>query len=399
MNIKKTNRKSVAGVSPDTVLVCCSGKLKSIGILTCVLLMSSCALFKPKEPGIGDPVNWSDIDGWNEDSHAEAWPALVKNCIALANKTKWKSVCNAIKQIGEPDDKEARLFVESWFRPHVLYGKGGREDGLVTGYYEPLLKGSLSPVDGYSYPLYREPDNLLTISLDEMYPELKNKRVRGMLVGKKVVPFYSREQIEKNRELLSGNEIIWIDDRDDVFFLHIQGSGRVRLEDGRLVGVGYSNQNGHPYVAIGRRLLEWDELDRDEISLFTIRQWLRDNPQRAEMLLNENPSYVFFELREDTSAGPTGSLNVPLTPERSIAIDPKVVPLGTPIWLTTNIPGKPDQIYQRLVIAQDTGGAIRGPLRADLFWGHGTYAEQSAGIMKEMGTMLVLLPRGKKLVD
>ena len=207
------------------------------------------------------------------------------------------------------------------------------------------------------------------------------------------------KQIEENRNLLSGNEIIWIDDRDDVFFLHIQGSGRVRLSDGSMMGVGYSNQNGHPYVAIGRRLLEWEELDRDEISLFTIRQWLADHPERAEELLNENPSYVFFELRADTVAGPTGSLNVPLTPQRSIAIDPKVVELGTPVWLTTNLPGEPDQIYQRLVIAQDTGGAIRGPLRADLFWGHGAYAEQSAGIMKERGTMLVLLPKTNATED
>jgi membrane-bound lytic murein transglycosylase A len=390
---------SMPRISPELVLKFISGDLKIVGILTCILLLSSCALFKPKEPGIGKPVNWNDVDGWHDENHAEAWPALANNCIALANKTKWKSVCKAIKQIDNPDNAEARLFFETWFSPHALYGKGGREDGLVTGYYEPLLQGSLSPAGDYPYPLYREPDNLLTVSLGEMYPELKNKRIRGMLNGKKVVPFYSREQIEENRELLSGNEIIWIDDRDDVFFLHIQGSGRVRLEDGSMVGVGYSNQNGHPYVAIGRKLLEWEELDRDEISLFTIRQWLADNPQRAEGLLNENPSYVFFELREDTSAGPTGSLNVPLTPERSIAIDPKVVPLGTPVWLTTNIPGKPDQIYQRLVIAQDTGGAIRGPLRADLFWGHGNYAEQSAGVMKEMGTMLVLLPRDTKVLD
>ena len=399
MSINKTQQKLIPGFCLEPVSLFSSDYLKIAGILACVLLMSSCALFKSKEPGIGNPIDWNDIDGWHKDSHADAWPALAKNCIALAAKTKWKSVCNAIKQIDDPDNTEARVFIETWFSPHILYGKGGKEDGLVTGYYEPLLKGSLSPSSDYPYPLYREPDNLLTVSLGEMYPELKNKRVRGMLNGKKIVPFYSREQIEENRNLLSGSEIIWIDDRDAVFFLHIQGSGRVRLADGSMVGVGYSNQNGHPYVAIGRRLIEWGELDRDEISLFTIRQWLKDNPQRAEELLNENPSYVFFELRKDTSAGPTGSLNVPLTPERSIAIDPKVVPLGTPIWLTTNLPGKPDEIYQRLVIAQDTGGAIRGPLRADLFWGHGGYAEQSAGIMKERGTMLVLLPKGEKSSD
>jgi membrane-bound lytic murein transglycosylase A len=217
--------------------------------------------------------------------------------------------------------------------------------------------------------------------------------VRGLVADHKVIPFYSREQIESDRQLLAGNELVWIDDRDAVFFLHIQGSGRIQLRDGSVIGAGYSDQNGHPYVAIGRLLLERGELDRDEISLFTIRQWLRDNPGEAELLLNQNPSYVFFELREDVGEGPVGSLNVPLTPQRSIAIDPKTVPLGTPVWLQTNIPGAVDLAYNRLVIAQDTGGAIKGPLRADLFWGHGQEAENNAGIMKERGSMLVLLPR------
>ena len=157
--------------------------------------------------------------------------------------------------------------------------------------------------------------------------------------------------------------------------------------------MGYADQNGHPYVAIGRLLLEQGELAREEISLFTIREWLVNNPDRAEELLNQNPSYVFFVLREQVGKGPVGSLNVPLTAERSIAIDPKLVDLGTPIWLSTNLPGQPEAPYRRLVIAQDTGGAIKGPLRADLFWGHGEQAERSAGIMKESGSMAVLLPK------
>ena len=221
-------------------------------------------------------------------------------------------------------------------------------------------------------------------------------RLRGRLVGNKIVPFYSREEIEANRNLLSGQELLWLDDRDAAFFLHIQGSGRVQLPDGKIIGVGYSNQNGHPYVAIGRTLLRQGELKREEISLFSIRQWLRDNPEKAVNLLNENPSYIFFVLRDTPELGPVGSLNTPLTAQRSIAIDPKFVTLGTPIWLSTNYPGEPDREYQRLVIAQDTGGAIKGTLRADLFWGHGELAEQSAGVMKEKGSMIVLLPKPVK---
>ena len=358
-----------------------------------IFLVSSCNFLKPREPGIGQQVDWNSIAGWTEDSHADAWPALLRNCIALGSKTEWHSICGAAEQISDPTDLAARSFFEQWFVARELLGKGGKPEGLITGYYEPLLFGSTVPDERFRYPLYRQPESLLIIDLGDLYPELQNKRVRGQKSGQKVIPFYSREQIESNRELLAGNELLWIDDRDAVFFLHIQGSGRVQLTDGTIVGAGYSNQNGHPYVAIGRVLLEQGALEREEISLFTIRQWLRDNPAQAEHLLNKNPSYIFFELREDVGEGPVGSLNVPLTAQRSIAIDPETVPLGSLVWLQTNLPGAPEIPYNRLVIAQDTGGAIKGPVRADLFWGHGDYAENNAGIMKERGRMLVLLPR------
>ncbi len=313
----------------------------------------------------------------------------------MADKPDWREICAAMDQMqpDEVNDDSVRVFFETWFSPHRLYGEKGKTEGLITGYYEPLLFGSKTPDPRFRYPLYREPDSLLTVDLGSLYPSLKNKRVRGLKVGKKITPFYSRRQIESNRDLLAGHELLWLDDRDAVFFLHIQGSGRVELVDGTRVGVGYSNQNGHPYIPIGRVLLERGELDRDEISLFTIRRWLDDNPGQAEDLLNENPSYVFFVLRSDTENGPTGSLNIPLTPERSIAIDPEVVELGTPVWLKTRYPGEPGRLFQQLLIAQDTGGAIRGPLRADVFWGHGETAERAAGIMKERGSLIVLLPK------
>ncbi len=356
------------------------------------MLLSSCALFKARPPGFGPALDWNDIDGWDQDNHAQIWPAIQSNCKAVSKRPDWKEICAAVPLLNQPDDKSVKQFFENWFVPHQLYGQSKKQQGLITGYYEPLLFGSRTPDQRYRYPIYQQPASLLTIELGELYPSLKNKRIRGLKKGNKIIPFYSREQIEANRELLSGNELLWIDDRDALFFLHIQGSGRVQLNEGKTVGVGYSNQNGHPYVAIGRILLEQGELEREKISLFTIRQWLQDNPAQAEDLLNKNPSYVFFELREQPEQGPVGSLNVPLTPERSLAIDPKLVDLGTPIWLSTNFPGELGKSYQRLVIAQDTGGAIKGPLRADLFWGFGEYAERAAGVMKEYGEMIVLLP-------
>ncbi len=358
-------------------------------------LLSACAVYKPGQPGIGQPVGWDSIPGWHDDNHAEAWPALQHNCQALAKQPVWDEICRQADRINQPDHNQARRFFQTWFVPHKLYAAGGREHGLITGYYEPLLFGSTVPDERYRFPIYRRPENLLTVDLSSLYPELKNKRLRGRRVGNKIIPFFSRAEIESDDDLLAGQELLWLDDRDAVFFLHIQGSGRVQLEDGQTVGVGYSDQNGHPYVSIGRILMEQGHLKPEEISLFTLRQWLRDNPDKAGNLLNANPSYVFFVLRELIGAGPTGSMNVPLTTERSIAIDPELVRLGTPIWLATNYPGQPGRNYARLVFAQDTGGAIKGALRADLFWGHGEYAEQSAGIMQEKGRLIVLLPRSK----
>ncbi len=366
-------------------------------LLIVALVATSCTLIKPRPAGIGEEIDWSEVDGWEDDRHAQVWPALRNNCTAVAGKPAWREICAAMEQLqsDEINDDSAREFFETWFVPHRLHGEKGKSEGLITGYYEPLLFGSKTPDQRFRHPVYQQPDSLLTVDISSLYPSLENKRVRGMKAGKKIIPFYSRQQIESNRDLLAGNELLWLDDRDDVFFLHIQGSGRVELPDGTRVGVGYSNQNGHPYVPVGRVLLERGELERDEISLFTIRQWLDQNPSRAEALLNENPSYVFFVLRSDTENGPIGSLNVPLTPERSIAIDPKVVDLGTPVWLETRYPGEPERLFRQLLIAQDTGGAIRGPLRADVFWGHGQAAERAAGVMKERGSMVVLLPKSE----
>ncbi|OOZ36531.1 murein transglycosylase A [Solemya velesiana gill symbiont] len=359
--------------------------------------LSGCSIFIPKEAGIGEKVEWNDLPGWQADNLSSAWPAMLSQCTKLSKKmSNWELICNEAQQLADPSDTAVRTFLQTHFQPHEIIGIGGSPEGLITGYYEPKLYGSLQADNRYTFPLYGRPDSLLIVDLDEQFPELKGKRVRGRLIGNRVVPYFDRAAIDGNNLPLKGNEIIWIDDPHDAFFLQVQGSGRVELPDGSTVQVGYAGQNGHQYASIGKRLIEWGELTKEEVSLFTIRQWLREHPARAQELLNENPSYVFFILKEDNGEGPRGSLNVPLTAERSAAVDRSRIPLGTPIWLSTTLPPKNGtdgkQVpYQRLLFAQDTGGAINGPVRADVFFGNGERAERLAGTMKQPGRLYALM--------
>ena len=357
-----------------------------------LILCAACDTSQPPQPGIGKLVPWSELPGWDIDDHSQAWPALRANCKALADQPAWQPICTAMAQLQEPNSAQARTFFETWFKAHELAGADGSLQGLITGYYEPLLRGSLEADERFAFPLYARPDSLLRFDLGELAPTLADNTLRGRLEGRVVRPFYSRAAIESSAAPLRGNEVIWVDNAADAFFLHVQGSGRVLLEDGRILGLGFADHNGHPYVSIGKVLVEKGELALEDVSLFSIRQWLRDNPAQAQQLYNENPRYIFFVLKGESDTGAVGSLNVPLTPGRSIAIDPTVVPLGTPVWLSTRQPG-PDKLpLQQLVFAQDTGAAIKGPLRADMFWGYGKEAEFAAGTMKEEGSMLVLLP-------
>lgn len=375
---------------------CCGRWMKSLLSLLPVLFFSGCSLLVTKEAGIGSAVGWGELPGWQRDSHAESWPALLSQCERLSRKqAPWRRLCEQAMHIKEPTDSDARAFFETHFQPHEVVGKGGETEGLITGYYEPTLFGSMQPDERYAYPLYARPDSLLIVDLDDLFPSLKGKRVRGRVVGNRVIPFFDRAEIDGPGNPLKGSELLWIDDPHGSFFLQIQGSGRVHLPDGSQVGVGYADQNGHQYFAIGKQLIEQGELTREEVSLFSIRRWLKDHPDRAVELLNTNPSYVFFVLNEKPEAGPRGSLNVPLTAERSAAVDRSIIPLGTPLWLSSTLPQFSDQAvpYQRLMFAQDTGGAITGPVRADIFFGNGERAEQLAGTMKQTGRLFALLPR------
>lgn len=264
---------------------------------------------------------------------------------------------------------------------------------MVTGYYEPLIHGSLEPSARYRWPIRGVPKDMLTIELGEVYPDLKSLRLRGRVVGNKVVPYWSRAEIDQLDAKLPAPTLMWASDPIDLFFLQVQGSGRVQLPDGQLLRIGYADQNGHPYQSIGRWLVAQGELRLDQASMQGIRAWAERNPKRLRELLNANPSYVFFRQLPSSDAGPIGALGVPLSAGRSIAVDPRYVPLGAPVFLATTEPLS-SRPLERLVLAQDTGGAIKGAVRADFFWGFGHEAGQQAGRMKQKGRMWVLLPKG-----
>lgn len=338
-------------------------------------------------------ASWEQLPGWPHDEVAQAWPALVQSCTGLRANAAWRGVCQAVNTMpSTPDEKTARAFFQTAFQPWQVLQPDGSAEGLVTGYYEPLLRGSRQFSHKYRYPLYAAPDDLLVVDLAAIYPELKNLRLRGRLQGNKVVPYWSREEIETGAAPVRGKELAWVDDPVELFFLQIQGSGRILLDDGQVMRVGYADQNGHPYRSIGKWLVENGELTLDKASMQGIKDWARRNPERLPALLNANPSYVFFRELNHSGAGPMGSLGVPLTPERSIAVDPRFIPLGAPVWLATTRPNS-NEAMNRLVLAQDTGGAIRGNVRADFFWGFGDEAGKLAGAMKQKGRMWVLLPK------
>lgn len=354
-----------------------------------VAALAGCS-FAPKEAGIGDAVSWNSLDGWQQDQQADVWPGLLAQCQKLRKKSAdWQRICRAADQLGTPDHRQARAFFESHFQVYRINGTEGRKDGLITGYYTPLLHGSLQRSERYSYPLYRKPADMLGIQVQSCAD--RAARCRGRVIGDQVMPYYSRAEIDGPDQPLAGQELLWVDDPNAAFFLHIQGSGVVQLDTGELVAVGYKDQNGHAYKPIGRVLIETGEIAKEDISLDSINRWLEAHPERADWLKNQNPSYVFFYLSDTVESGPRGSLNVPLTNERSVAVDRKIIPLGTPLWLNTTL--FDDSAYQRLVLAQDTGGAIKGPVRADVFFGRGERAKQLAGHMKQSGELFALLPK------
>lgn len=331
---------------------------------------------------------------WQDDAVSEAWGALLQSCSTLGKRTAWQAVCAEATRMTAPDDAAVRTYFERGFQPYQMTAEDGSAEGLVTGYYEPLLKGNRVRTARARYPLYAAPDDLVTVDLASLYPELKNLRLRGKLVGNKLVPYGTRTEIEAtaNGNGFKGSPVAWAEDPVELFFLQIQGSGRIELPNGTHLRVGYADHNGHPYQSIGKLLVERGELKLEQASMQGIKRWGEKNPDKLPELLASNPSFVFFRELPSDLPGPLGALGVPLTGSRSIAVDPRFIPLGAPVFLATTQPNSP-QPLNKLVMAQDTGGAIKGGVRADFFWGFGDAAGELAGRMKQRGRMWVLLPK------
>ena len=349
----------------------------------------------PAKPGPPQlvPATYAALPGWDRDDVRAAWPAFMSSCGVLVKKADWKEVCTIARSVNGGDEQAVRGFFEAFLVPNQVIAPDGASDGLITGYYEPLLHGARKKGGPYQTPLYKVPDDLITVDLASVYPELKGMRLRGRLVGKKVVPYSTRAEIDSADA--PGKELLWVDDAVEAFFLQVQGSGRVELTDTReTVRVAYADQNGHPYKSIGRYLVEKGELTLEQASAQGIKAWIAAHPEREQELFNANPSYVFFkeERLPDPRVGPKGALGVALTPQRSVAIDASQLPLGAPLFLSTTQPNS-DIPMQRLVMAQDTGGAIRGAIRVDFFFGFGAEASENAGRMKQRGSVWVLLPK------
>ncbi len=359
------------------------------------------------------PVGYAQVPGWRDDPLEDFAGALNRSCrIFLAQKPDkpigpkgrfgvaedWAIACRQMAALPEDiSGQPLRDFMEQIFVPMAVRNHG-RDQGRFTGYYEPELRGSLRKHGAYQVALLRAPDDLVSVNLGEFNPQWRGQRIAGRVKEGRLLPLQARSEIMTGALNKENLELLYVDDPVDAFFLHIQGSGRVRLDDGRVIRLGYAGQNGHPYVAIGKTLVQSGALTRETVSMQSIRAWLEAHPAERDTVLAGNPSYVFFRVLEggDPDLGPPGAQNVPLTPGRSLAVDPDFHALGAPVWLDSIAPsgknGEPRPL-QRLMVAQDTGGAIRGPVRGDVFWGFGKLAEATAGRMNSDGRMFILLPR------
>lgn len=343
-------------------------------------------------------AQWADLPGWTTDDPAPAFAAFLASCRALEKQALWQPVCAAARNADAKTPATLRAWFEARFRPWALVNPDGSRTGLITGYYEPVLQGSRKRSRRNPYPVFGPPDDLIVVDLAGLYPELKHLRLRGRLEGKKLVPYYDRAEWHKQESKRSQKAMLWVSDAIDLFFMQIQGSGQVALDDGSRIRLGYADQNGHPYRSIGRWLIERGDITIEQASMQGIKDWAKANPRRVDELLNKNPSMVFFRELPLVGSGPLGALGVPLTPQRSLAIDPRYVPLGAPVWLATTEPNS-EQALTRLMLAQDTGGAIRGVVRGDFYWGSGFDAGNLAGKMRQNGHVWVLMPQGYAPID
>ncbi|APH58172.1 Membrane-bound lytic murein transglycosylase A [Granulibacter bethesdensis] len=391
--------------SNTTSCMLCSMQIKSLYALFLMVVLASCA--QTGRVGQLQPVALDDLPGWQTDHVARGVAVFARECdrlLTLPNDQtlggaadqaarlggqpdQWRPACKAVQAIPEGDEEAARAFVQRYFQAYAI----SSAPTLFTGYYEPEVEGSRSPIGRYRTPLLRRPDDLVSMP-DPADPG--GKYLSGRMVGGQLEPYYTRAEIEAGALKKQRLGLVWLADPIDAFFLQIQGSGRVRLPDGHVVRVTYAGKNGRPYVPIGKVLIERGEMTADQVSEASIRDWLRTHPDQAQEIMNANPSFVFF--RELTgmpgNEGAPGTLGVPLSAGRSVAVDRRIVPLGAPVWVDTTDPGGQSAL-QRLMVAQDTGSAISGMTRADIYFGYGPQAKAVAGQMNQQGRLYVLLPK------
>lgn len=387
-----------------------------------LILISACAPVggpgpEPEKAALPDelslkPVSFAGLPGWPSTDARPAFNAFVASCKRIVARAdadafggaavygvvrEWRPACAAASGSGPMSAAALRQFFETWFQPAQA---ANRQEpvGLFTGYYEPELAGSRKAKGQFQTPLYARPSDLVSVDLGSFRPALKGERIAGRVDGGRLVPYATRSDIVGRGLKGRSKAVVFVDDPIGAFFLQIQGSGRVRFKDGKVVRVAYDGQNGHSYTAVGRILVERSEIARENLSMQSIRAWLSANPAKAHALMNENASFVFFKELPiaDARLGADGAQGVPLTPEASLAVDLRFHGLGAPMWIEATAPSDgtaPDAPFQRLVVAQDTGGAIRGPVRGDVYWGAGAKAESIAGRMAHKGKLFVLLPK------
>ena len=351
-----------------------------------------------------DAVTFADLPGWIGDRQSEALPAFIRSCAKLetlpsdrvlgpemvpTRVADWLAPCTDARLVRPGNEEEAQYFFESRFTPYRA-SNNNIPKGLFTGYYEPQLRGAWQPDMTFRHPIYARPKNLISINLGNFGNEFKGRTISGRRTKGGLDPYPSRADINEGALKGRGLELLWVDSAIDAFFLHVQGSGRVVMPDGSVIRLGFDGRNGRRYTPIGRELVARGVLSEKKVSMQSIRRWLAANALAGKQLMELNKSYVFFRILEGD--GPVGAQGVALTPGRSLAVDRKFIPLSVPIWINTTQPGRSRNPLRRLLIAQDTGSAIKGPVRGDVFFGFGDEAGANAGRMKEKGTYFLLLP-------
>lgn len=392
-------------------------KTKTILSLLLLFLATGCAgpqktsSVDDTAPLVLKPSSFSSLSGWTDDDMAGFMQAYKTSCVRILKKSPgdafgggpefgtfspWQEACRKANDVNASLPEAVRSFVTNNFKV-MQASAAGKTDGLFTGYYESTLQGSRTRHGAYQHPLLARPKDLVMVELGDFREELKGQRIAGRVRDGKLKPYENRADIVGGK--LGGDlyqPLVWLDDPHDAFFVQVQGSGIVHLDNGSIMRVGYDGQNGHAYYAIGRELVKRNILKKEDVSMESIRAWLLSHPDQADELMNTNPSYVFFrEMPNDgTTAGPQGGEGVKLTARRSLAIDKSKIPYGVPVWLDVRYNDPSSTPIRRLMMTQDTGGAIRGAVRGDFFWGSGAEAEKMAGPMKARGGYYFLIPKG-----